>query len=854
MTTRTYAILDVGRAGTALELQQGGLIVTHDAAVSGARQVLSNQEKTSGQHFVEVVFYGEGDLLDYASFGVVAVQNLGQYVGENAASVGWLPGAGSIRVGGVEVATFDEIPKRTPLGVFLDIDAGSVSFYANGVPVATIALPTGTAWRFAVGVGGYEAFDLYAYCNFGQRQFEQPVVSGGQNGWSVERPGLGDLYLSNEPFTTGDADPVPNFRYSPRILDARSIQIRRSASVWPWGESNAAASFSEIVLDNTDGALDYLTFTDARDATVTLRIIEVDDDEVPDLSNAYTVAVANVDSINVSGDRTVSIRLRDKISQFQKPLQRRLFLPFLNDAIANRPWPLSFGAVRNMEPVFYEYITQTSPPLDYYHYVVHDSSAFTAVLRDNGDPFNAGTFDYALLDNGVRVENPIYGKITADVSVVGAIEIPPGSTDVLNGRGYFTSVGSPPTIFEFPQTQDVGDATISTFNGELTVSLSDDYAIWRYTPTGSPGDAKPCKTGRRYAYRFTVDYVNPLLKRSAIAPAADKGVGLQFYNPDGGVPPEAVISAGVIVDTPGQYSGAFTCLFDCYVYIFAVGALDSFGVAVKIRDLEVFDLGPDMQEGDLGAITLTQYVREVMGRGQFTEAEDYSLTDVELIDAATNYVFGTHFPSGTTVDEALRRPLDSFTATRFIDREGKLRVRRLEAPPEGSPSAPVYEIDGNNMLSPLQPELDSAPGLTTQIGARRNWSPFTDNEFVADVLEVDFNTRAAFKRQHQVIRSSVFVPTATYAHTQLAQPLDSMLDDPEDAQTEIDRIVSMYADRPRAFYRVRIGYDGLPPDLNFGDVVKVTYPRHGFAAGRNLIVRDITLYPFARRMELRLWG
>lgn len=853
MTTRTYAILDVGRAGTSLELQQGGLIVTHDAAVSGARQVLSNQEKTTGKHFVEVVFYGDGDLLDYASFGVVAVQNLAQYVGQNAASVGWLPGLGSIRVGGVEVATFDEIPKRTPLGVFLDLDAGEVSFYANGVPVATVALPTGTAWRFAVGVGGYQPFDLYAYCNFGQRQFEQPVISGGSNGWSIERPGLGDLYLSSDPFTTGDSDPVPNFRYSPRIIDAKGIQIRRTASVWPWGDSNASASFSEITLDNTDGALDYLTFTDARDATVTLRIVEVDDDVVPDLSNAYTVAVANIDAISVSGDRRVSVRLRDKISQFQKPLQRRLFLPYLNDAIANRPWPLSFGAVRNMEPVFYEFISQPSPPLDYYHYVVHDSSAFTAVLRDNGDPFNAGAFDYALLDNGVRVNDPIYGKVTADVSVVGSISIPDGSPDVLNGRGYFTETGSPATLFEFPQTQFIGDAVASTFNGELTISLSDAYPIWRYTPTGSPGDAKPCKTGRRYAYEFTVDYINPLLNRSTLAPAADKGVGLQFYNPDPGVPAEAVISAGIIVDQPGVYRGAFTCLFDCYVYVFAVGNLGTFGTAAKIRDVRVYDLGPDTQQGSLPGITLTQYVREIMARGQFTE-DDYDTVDVEALDAVTDYTFGVHFPSGTSVDEALRRPLDSFTATRFIDREGKLRVRRLEAPPEGSPSDVKFEIDGNNMLSPLQPELDPAPGLTTQIGARRNWSPFNDNEFVADILEVDFNTRAAYKRQHQSIRSSVFVPTATYAHTQLAQPLDSMLDEPEDAQTEIDRIVSMYAERPRAFYRVRVGYDGLPPDLVFGDVVRVTYPRHGFAGGRNLVVRDVTLLPFARRMELRLWG
>lgn len=852
MSSRTYAILDVGRTGLALELRQGGLIVTHDAAVSGARQVLSNQEKTTGKHFVEVLFYGDGDLLDYASFGVVAVQNLSQYVGENAASVGWLPGLGSIRIGGVQVASFDEVPKRTPLGVFLDLDAGEVAFFANGVPVANVALPAGTAWRFAVGVGGYQPFDLFAYCNFGQRQFEQPVVSGGQDGWSVARPGLGNLYLSSDPFTTGNSDPVPNFRYSPRVVDAKGVQIRRTASVWPWGESNASSSFSEITLDNTDGALDYLTFTDARDATVTLKIVEVDDEQVPDLSGAYTVAVANVDTISVAGDRQVSIRLRDKISQFQKPLQRRLFLPYLNEAIANRPWPLSFGAVRNIEPIFYEFISQPTPPLDYYHYVVHDASAFTAVLRDNGDPFNTGTFDYALLDNGVRVNDPIFGKVTADVSVVGAISVPVGAPEVLNGRGFFTET-TPGVLFEFPLVQNLGNATVTTSAGELIVSLSDAYPVWRYTPTGSPGDLRPCKTGRRYAYEFTVDYINPLLRRSTVAPAADRGVGLQFYNPDPGVPPEAIISAGIIVDQPGVYRGAFTCLFDCYVHVFAVGGLASFGVAAKIRDVRVFDLGPDTQQGALPGITLTQYVREIMARGQFSQA-DYDTTDVELLDISTNYTFGVHFPSGASVDEALRLPLDSFTATRFIDREGRLRVRRLEAPTDGSPSSVKFEINGNNMLSALQPELDSAPGLTTQIGARRNWSPFTDNEFVTNLLAVDFNTRAAFKRQHQSIRSSVLVPTATYAHAQLAQPLDSMLDAPEDAQTEIDRVVSMYAERPRAFYRVRVGYDGLPPDLVFGDLVRVTYPRHGFAGGKNLIVRDVTLFPFARRMELRLWG
>src|SRR5690606_41215871 len=73
-----------------------------------------------------------------------------------------------------------------------------------------------------------------------------------------------------------------------------------------------------------------------------------------------------------------------------------------------------------------------------------------------------------------------------------------------------------------------------------------------------------------------------------------------------------------------------------------------------------------------------------------------------------------------------------------------------------------------------------------------------------------------------------------YAHADSNPPLVSVFWRPQDAQAEINRVCSLYA-QARAFYQVRLIDLDLAPKP--GQVCRLTYPRYCREAGRPGLVR-----------------
>lgn len=273
--------------------------------------------------------------------------------------------------------------------------------------------------------------------------------------------------------------------------------------------------------------------------------------------------------------------------------------------------------------------------------------------------------------------------------------------------------------------------------------------------------------------------------------------------------------------------------------------------------LRVLDTTDQEAEGvptdDLAGITLADYFNEILVKRHGADASAYNTADLEAIDDETGYVFGVHIPDAINVDDALQLPLDSFGACLSDGGDGTIRVARLIAPEDVGDSEGVeFEFTRTNMFGPPDPQSAMAPGLTTNFGCRRNWTVFSSTDFVDDydpVTGIDAATRERFKRISQYIVAAATDLHAMYRDAQDAGELSTLLDRVVHAQTEVDRIAAIFA-ICRRLYILKAKTESAPPALRFGSIVKCTYPRYGFDAGKNLIVFEATRYMFRNRIEV----
>lgn len=890
--TRIFATMAPTSLGPSLVLEMGGLVVASQFndtnANRTARATIPSLQATSAAASAkfECTFYGEGDTVDLAYVGLCLSNHPpSERIGGTAESFALDVGSGGIYSDGSLIVATPPVAKEVTISVFLDrsVSPPVAYFFAGGSFLADVELTTG-AWYPAVSLGNVEAFDLRAYLTFGQRAFDHGLaIDTGREmrsaGWFRDTIPPDPVYLSSIEsggFRTGLGDTPIVTVFQPHLMNSNAITVTRKCSVWTQGGTSSSNSYAEVEVDNRLGTYDRLLQQDWRNQPIAIDVIQED----AAFSTRSRVATGIVDKIKAVGEDTIRISMRDRLVQLERPVQLRPFPPYVDAGAANRPKPIILGACRNVAPLLYDQENRI--------YALSDQAVtnITAV-RDKGallDP-NYSPPQYVPRNNmmDIQLETLPVGLLTADVSSEGDQVLIPGADDVLNGEGIFDDwdgVGAPDgwtftvggtgdlqrKVFASPQDWSAQLRTTHTFNpiaGQVGSYL-------RYDTT----QLLPGKT-YRISFRL-IRVVGPPPEIIGGIPAGlhvrtdllNTDVGavtpgpFPLTGPTGLIPPGGQVYTFTYTVPPGAARNLY---FICSSSQTASG-IGNGSALVQFHGIRAEMLGDVFQFLPLQGIGLTDYMRIIFeNHGGLLPAE-WNDDDTKSIDGDTEYQFGVNIRETTTIKEAAELPLDTFCATQFVDANGVIRTRRWRDPMNAVDGEIVASFDSQNIEYAVVSELDLAPGLTTTIGCRRNWQVFGDSDFVTDFLAVPAAVREQFKRTSQILLPGSGSLSDTYQFAEQAPPLDSLLDDPAAAQVEIDRVIAPYVGArvdstlrqtvttlPR-FVTFTADYDGTPPALLFGDVIKVTYPRYGLDNGQKFMVWDTAIEPYNRRITITAWS
>jgi len=257
--------------------------------------------------------------------------------------------------------------------------------------------------------------------------------------------------------------------------------------------------------------------------------------------------------------------------------------------------------------------------------------------------------------------------------------------------------------------------------------------------------------------------------------------------------------------------------------------------------VDASSIGPGMQPASLQEALHELFDR--IGKAAWSSA------DAAAIDTATGYA-GIGFYAGdrVTVREALAAILPSYGAWWWQDADGTLRFARVVDP---ETVAPAFELDGAELADDLVRIPDEAPNLSRRMAYQPNARVLGAGELVTDLVDVPVWRRNELTSPWRGQAYSGVALSPRYAHADSNPPLVSVFWRPQDAQAEINRVCSLYA-QARAFYQVRLIDLDLAPKP--GQVCRLTYPRYGLEAGRRVLVRSVERNPVTGEVAMTLWG
>lgn len=706
------------------------------------------------------------------------------------------------------------------------------------------------------------------------------------DGWYQETTeGIANLYITivDEGIVTSVSDEPSSTVYHAKILSPDTFSIKHSPAVWTWGDTSIQlAAFGQLQLENYDAFYSGLVLADLRDCVVTFKIPEAMAMGIDGLiEGAPIIATAIIDTITCDNEDVITITLKDTLALLDKTLPVRINPPFVDSGAANRPVPLSFGACHNVAPL----------PTDEENRIfeIHDAPLTNiTAARDGGAPLDANAsppqYTGALSGSGIQLQTLTTNKFTVDCSTIGAQATIPGSQDVLAGAGTFDGFSGSPSV---PAGWDWSNLHGTSAIGEK--GLVDGYPFDNICYIASPTSFAPVVS--KYGDQLTTETT-----------VLEQGKAYRFYLKifstfSGGVPfiggqpggimvrsaltnnaADAISPHGISIVVPFFGEMSFVWSFrvphgsDRKIYIMAVNGQATLGgddVANigggYIYDAKLELLG-EYLEIPLEGTTLAQYFREIIvGRSGFN-ATIYNAADLAALDEATGYKFGNHYDEAPNILQSLRDVLDSYCGTLWTDAQGVIRCGRLTDPKSGTP---IADFDETNMARPISFSSDGAPNLTTVIGTTRNWSPLTDSDFLTDYDAIPQAVRTRFSKTSQYTRTASMSPAGEYNFSKFAPVFHSLLDDPDDGQNEIDRVVGIYSPQiysdgtittgKRRFVSFTAFWEDpeavgatikcAVTDLMFGQTITINYPRHGFSnTSAEIVAWEI--FPFAKKIIL----
>lgn len=173
---KTYATWNPSDKGAAVTLMAGRLV----SVTSASGMVRATIGKSSGKWYWEVATNTFATTTPGVGIATASA-SLTQYLGGNANGYAWFANEGKKYTGGVGTAYAGSWTTITDvIGVALDMDAGTITIYKNGVSLGTMF--SGLTGTFYPAMSGNSASLSLCVANFGAQPFAYSVPAGFNEG------------------------------------------------------------------------------------------------------------------------------------------------------------------------------------------------------------------------------------------------------------------------------------------------------------------------------------------------------------------------------------------------------------------------------------------------------------------------------------------------------------------------------------------------------------------------------------------------------------------------------------------------------------------------------------------------
>ena len=567
--------------------------------------------------------------------------------------------------------------------------------------------------------------------------------------------GTDPYYCATQQYYSKAGDSIGVRAYNGRISGTPTYSIRVSTAIHG---ATPTTGYGALELVNTDGALNDFVLKKARDSLCILRL-----GYQGDSFDTFTVVARVVmDSVEMGTD-SVRINLRGQDARLDRPLQPEVYPDSLaNVQLRGTPKPITIGPCIQIEP------PQTDPIA-----LAYDVSDSGPVVIDDvyagGSPANGPLdspwqWDYDAEGKGFALDVSPAARVTADV--YGPVGV---YSDLLNGDGRFNIAanwtGDTPNGWTKVQTPPASEITRTDAGARFVYSIGTPASLTTIANVLPDVDAGWYMVAGRIA------------KQTSLS-----GLGVRFRN------------SGTVFNLTDE--GEFCKVIyvaagaDRTVRIGAPGGVDGELIVESIFLYKIID---NPVNG------LLDVLWPVLIRGGMTE-DNFDFANIVRPEQAwiLDPVVGYHQRDNTTARQAVNAIMASVTGWLFVGPDGFVRLGTLELP-SGTPDIRASTL--NVTTWPIYTP-DAAPNLSDTYTADKVFSPYSEQELAGIVHE----DQPPFMADYRHKLKGVNQLSRFYRHAVGAEPVETLLTDPADAQDEADRITAQYADQ-RGFWSFGIALD-----------------------------------------------
>lgn len=297
---------------------------------------------------------------------------------------------------------------------------------------------------------------------------------------------------------------------------------------------------------------------------------------------------------------------------------------------------------------------------------------------------------------------------------------------------------------------------------------------------------------------------------------------------------DAVYDAGLALTRVGGVPAAGQFSVDTATGTFRLGASAAGTVTADLR-------------GDKAGGIYVETVAGLIARLATTRAATEAPIPIDAagfaaFDASHGDRVGVWIHDGSTMGEVLDALADSVGAHYGFNRAGRMTIARVEPPAEQA----VAAYDDFHVLA-LERLAVARPVWRQSVEYRRYWQPL-DAASVAGAVGEEARADLA-----EPVRIEAVADPAVRLRHPLSEDAvaTTLLTDPASAAGEAARLLSIFGPG-RVAFRVLLKSQAFA--LELGQTVRLTYPRHGLEAGRNLVIVGMVEESAVNEITLDLWG